>query len=108
MTTFVLLSLFFACSQKNPNTVRVPEEDRGKDNYTMTGWVLLEKSGPISRHIQQLCAEAQDSTYIREHDIKMWADLPGKFKKCLKPSFVEMTNKNPHTNLCHSEESIPV
>lgn len=58
--------------------MRVPEEDRGKDNYTMTAWVQLDKSEPISRHIQHLCAEASQSTYVREQDIKAWSEMPGK------------------------------
>lgn len=65
--------------QKNPTTIRQPEEDRGKENYTMTGWVILKKSAPISRHISALCQEAKDSTYVREVDLKAWAELPGNF-----------------------------
>uniref|UniRef100_A0A336MDB7 CSON015580 protein n=1 Tax=Culicoides sonorensis TaxID=179676 RepID=A0A336MDB7_CULSO len=63
--------------QKNPNTVRTPEEDRGKENFTMTAWIHLDKSGPISRHISALCSEAKDSTYARDSDIKAWSELPG-------------------------------
>ncbi|XP_063701175.1 out at first protein [Culicoides brevitarsis] len=63
--------------QKNPHTVRTPEEDRGKENFTMTGWIHLDKSSPISRHISYLCSEAQDSTYVRDVDIKAWSELPG-------------------------------
>lgn len=44
----------------------------------MTGWVNLERSTPISRHISSLCSEASDSTYIRDADIRTWATLPGK------------------------------
>lgn len=54
----------------------MPEEDRGKENYTMTGWVNLERSSPISRHLS-ICSEAKDSTYVREADLKSWAELPG-------------------------------
>ncbi|XP_059614018.1 out at first protein [Phlebotomus argentipes] len=63
--------------QKNPSTIRVPEEDRGKENFTMTAWVLLERSSSISRHIASLCAEASDSTYARDLDLRAWAELPG-------------------------------
>lgn len=65
--------------QKNPSTIRQPEEDRGRDNYTMTGWVKLPRSMPVSRHISSLCSEAADSTYIRDVDIKTWATRPGNF-----------------------------
>lgn len=44
----------------------------------MTGWIHLEKSGPISRHISYLCSEAKDSTYVRDIDVKAWSELPGK------------------------------
>lgn len=64
--------------QKNPTTIRTPEEDRGKENFTMTGWVNLDRSTPISRHLSSLCSEASDSTYVRDVDLKMWAELPGK------------------------------
>lgn len=43
----------------------------------MTAWVNLERSAPISRHITSVCAEAKDSTYIRDVDLKAWAELPG-------------------------------
>lgn len=65
--------------QKNPSTIRQPEEDRGRENYTMTGWVEIERSTPISRHIPALCAEANNSTYVRDVDLKAWSELPGKF-----------------------------
>lgn len=65
--------------QKNPSTIRQPEEDRGRENYTMTGWVEIERSTPISRHIQALCSEANNSTYVRDVDLKAWSELPGKF-----------------------------
>lgn len=43
----------------------------------MTGWVNLERSSPISRHLS-ICSEAKDSTYVRDIDLKSWAELPGK------------------------------
>jgi len=43
----------------------------------MTGWVNLERSSPISRHLS-ICSEAKDSTYVRDVDLKSWAELPGK------------------------------
>lgn len=65
--------------QKNPSTIRQPEEDKGRENYTMTGWVEIERSTPISRHIPALCSEANNSTYVRDVDLKAWSELPGKF-----------------------------
>lgn len=57
--------------------MRTPEEDKGKENFTMTGWVNLERSSPISRHLSSICSEAKDSTYVRDVDLKSWAELPG-------------------------------
>uniref|UniRef100_A0A1B0GMV4 Out at first protein BRICHOS-like domain-containing protein n=1 Tax=Phlebotomus papatasi TaxID=29031 RepID=A0A1B0GMV4_PHLPP len=68
----------FLFQQKNPSTIRIPEEDRGKENFTMTSWVTLERSSSISRHIASLCAEASDSTYARDVDLRAWAELPGR------------------------------
>ncbi|TDG53498.1 hypothetical protein AWZ03_000313 [Drosophila navojoa] len=63
--------------QKNPHTIRTPEEDKGRETYTMSGWVQLNRSLPITRHLQTLCAEATDATYVRDVDLKAWAELPG-------------------------------
>lgn len=64
--------------QKNPSTIRQPEEDRGRDNYTMTSWVDLKRSPMLSRHITNLCSEAANSIYVRQDDIKAWADTLGQ------------------------------
>jgi len=71
-----LYSFFALPTQKNPTTIRTPEEDRGLENFTMTGWVNLDRSVPISRHLS-ICSEAKDSTYVRDVDLKSWAELPG-------------------------------
>lgn len=63
--------------QKNPTTIRQPEEDRGRENYTMSAWVDLKRSPAISRHIPKLCSEASDATYIRDVDLKAWAESGG-------------------------------
>lgn len=65
--------------QKNPHTIRTPEEDKGRETYTMSSWVQLNRSLPITRHLQGLCAEATDATYVRDVDLKAWAELPGEF-----------------------------
>lgn len=64
--------------QKNPNTIRTPEEDRGKENYTMSGWLAIDKAGEISRHIPGMCQEAAESTYVRDSDLRLWAEILGK------------------------------
>ncbi|XP_063242659.1 out at first protein isoform X2 [Bacillus rossius redtenbacheri] len=63
--------------QKNPGTIRTPEEDRGRDNHTMDLFVDVARSGVISRHIASLCAEARDATYTRQLDVTQWAAQPG-------------------------------
>ncbi|XP_030384032.1 out at first protein [Scaptodrosophila lebanonensis] len=63
--------------QKNPHTIRTPEEDKGKETFTMSSWVQLNRSLPITRHLQTLCAEAVDATYVRDVDLKAWSELPG-------------------------------
>lgn len=64
--------------QKNPGTVRTPEEDRGRENYTMDYTVNLSQSTIISPHIAELCFEAKDSTYTRYEDVQMWSILQGR------------------------------
>ncbi|XP_049789081.1 out at first protein [Schistocerca nitens] len=63
--------------QKNPGTVRTPEEDRGRENFTMDLIVDVNKSGAISHHIAAVCGEASDATYTREQDLQLWAARPG-------------------------------
>lgn len=72
--------------QKNPNTIRLPEEDRGRENFTMTAWVNLPRAAPISRHIYPLCTEALDSTYISNVDIKILATKPGNSRHLQRKS----------------------
>ncbi|XP_050078338.1 out at first protein [Anopheles maculipalpis] len=74
---FITADAMVKLRQKNPSTIRTPEEDRGKENYTMTGWVLLDRAMPISRHVAPFCVEAQEATYVRDVDLKAWAELPG-------------------------------
>lgn len=95
---FITADAMAKLRQKNPSTIRSPEEDRGKENYTMTGWVLLDRAVPISRHIAPLCSEAQDSTYARDVDLKAWAELPGSSISILESavkSFPSVTTGSP-------------
>lgn len=71
--------IIFFVFQKNPGTIRIPEEDRGRENLTMTHFVDLYHSDVISSHISALCAEARDATYTRDTDLAKWAALPGEF-----------------------------
>ncbi|XP_065085461.1 out at first protein isoform X2 [Ochlerotatus camptorhynchus] len=93
-----LITKLIDFKSKNPSTIRTPEEDKGKENYTMTGWVVLDRASPISRHIPPLCSEAQDSTYARDVDLKAWAELPGSsisiLESAVKP-FPSVTTGSP-------------
>lgn len=64
--------------QKNPSTIRTPEEDVGRTNRTMDYVLVLQHSGIISPHVADLCAEAGAATYARHEDIVKWAALQGK------------------------------
>lgn len=87
--------------QKNPSTVRTPEEDLGRyvddkkthfqiltivvfffsrANHTMDYAVVLKHSGIISPFIRDVCAEAGQATYTRYEDIMKWSNIHGK--KC--------------------------
>lgn len=64
--------------QKNPGTIRTPEEDRGRANYTMDYTVDLSRSAVLSPHITDLCSEASEASYTRYEDIQLWAAAQGK------------------------------
>ncbi|KAF7287227.1 hypothetical protein GWI33_002046 [Rhynchophorus ferrugineus] len=61
--------------QKNPSTVRTPEEDLGRVNHTMDYVVLLKHSGIISPFIVDICSEAGQATYTRYEDILKWSNI---------------------------------
>ncbi|CAH0559928.1 unnamed protein product [Brassicogethes aeneus] len=63
--------------QKNPGTIRTPEEDLGRTNRTMDYVVFVQHSGMISPYIPDLCAEAGTNVYARHEDIIKWAALQG-------------------------------
>lgn len=63
--------------QKNPGTVRTPEEDRGRENFTLDYTVILGQSSIISPHIADMCSEAVDSTYTRYEDVQIWSSSQG-------------------------------
>ncbi|XP_074038520.1 BRICHOS-like domain-containing protein out at first isoform X2 [Leptinotarsa decemlineata] len=74
--------------QKNPSAIRLPEEDLGRLNHTMTYVVVLKHAGIISPHISDLCAEAGLATYTLHEDVEKWAasqDIPvTSYKPALK------------------------
>lgn len=46
----------------------------------MSARVILDRAAPLSPHIKPLCAEAKDSTYVRDIDLKAFAELPGNWR----------------------------
>lgn len=65
--------------QKNPGTIRTPEEDRGRQNYTMDYTVDLTRSTVFSPHITELCSEAAEASFTRYEDVQLWATAQGQF-----------------------------
>ncbi|KAK3885006.1 hypothetical protein Pcinc_010747 [Petrolisthes cinctipes] len=59
--------------QKNPGTVRVPEEDRGTEEVELDVSVDVSRAGILSPHLPRLCSLAPTATYASDRDIKLWA-----------------------------------
>ncbi|CAH1127229.1 unnamed protein product [Ceutorhynchus assimilis] len=103
--------------QKNPSSVRTPEDDLGRVNHTMDYNVVLKHSSIISPFINDLCAEAAQSTYTRYDDILKWSNIRNRptksFQATLKP-FPTTSNIDSCTNTknmwqpcwCHLEQCI--
>ncbi|XP_026463328.1 out at first protein [Ctenocephalides felis] len=78
-TDFISADAMSKLRQKNPGTVRTPEEDRGRDNYTLSAWLDPVRAGHrASPHVAVLCGEARDATYAREDDLRYWAERAGE------------------------------
>lgn len=63
--------------QKNPGTIRIPEDNKGVFNVTIDMKIKLKDSAYISRHVGLLCSEARDTTFTSKLDIDKWASVPG-------------------------------
>jgi len=63
--------------QKNPGSIRSPEEDRGRDNQTFDSILSVEQSQWISPLIPSICDEAHHSTFVRSRDVQFWAAKKG-------------------------------
>lgn len=69
---FIAADAIAKLRQKNPHTVRYPEEDHGQENSTFEYTLDLAKSQVISSHVVNLCREAL-GIYAQEGDLKVWA-----------------------------------
>uniref|UniRef100_A0A2P2HX42 Out at first protein-like n=2 Tax=Hirondellea gigas TaxID=1518452 RepID=A0A2P2HX42_9CRUS len=59
--------------QKNPWTVRTPEEDRGTEQLDMDlSLDVGAVGGLLSQHIPTLCSTAQTTTFASSRDLKTW------------------------------------
>lgn len=66
---------FFSLSvQKNPQAIRLAEEQRGLEQLTMSVAVNLTRAWQLSSHIHNMCSEAREAIYTREADVKHWLD----------------------------------
>lgn len=59
--------------QKNPGTIRTPEEDKGKEYITLDLGIHLDRASRISPYIYNMCSEAKASVFSRESDVKAWS-----------------------------------
>lgn len=61
-------------SQKNPRAVRQAEELRGREHLHMDVAVNFSQGGLLSPHLRQACAEAVDTVYTRQEDVRFWLE----------------------------------
>ncbi|XP_046686622.1 out at first protein-like, partial [Homalodisca vitripennis] len=93
------------CITKIPGTIRTPEEDRGRENFTMDLFVDVPRAAVISKHVPVLCAEAGDATYTRRVDIDLWSQLPGASKTSLLSAVREYNGLVPPPGRCQETHS---
>jgi hypothetical protein len=76
--------------QKNPNAIRHPEEDKGRD-YVETHLVIdLSQSAVISPFIAQQCGDASEFIYVKDDDLRAIAQsmYSGVMELCIKQLLV--------------------
>ena len=71
---FIAADAIAKLRQKNPHTIRIPEEDAGRTNSTFDYVIDQNKSGIISGLIGATCRVGA-SVYAQESDLKFWAAL---------------------------------
>lgn len=72
-SAFISTDAMSKLRQKNPGTIRNPEEDLGREQLQMDMSINLERASRISKHIRDVCSEARTTTYTREADLKLWS-----------------------------------
>uniref|UniRef100_A0AAR5QD80 Out at first protein n=1 Tax=Dendroctonus ponderosae TaxID=77166 RepID=A0AAR5QD80_DENPD len=94
--------------QKNPSTVRTPEEDHGRLNHTMDYSVVLKHSHVISPFIKDICAEAGQASYTRYEDIMKWSNIHGIPTASYLPAIKRFPTTPDYINSDISYESSPI
>lgn len=61
-------------TQKNPRAVRQAEEVRGLEHLHMDVAVNFSQGGLLSPHLRNVCAEAADTIYTRQEDVRFWLE----------------------------------
>jgi Transcriptional regulator, Out at first len=93
--------------QKNPGTVRTPEEDRGRHNSSMDGLLELHAAKLVSPLLPDVCAEAKDATYASLAALRIWSEIAGENSESAHVSFWSREQwafsgeKNKDFRLCH-------
>ncbi|XP_038065124.1 out at first protein-like [Patiria miniata] len=59
--------------QKNPGTIRNPEEDKGEERLIMNLGVDLGQASRFSPWVFNVCSEAKGRIFTRDSDLKAWA-----------------------------------
>ncbi|CAD5119339.1 DgyrCDS7958 [Dimorphilus gyrociliatus] len=79
--------------QKNPQTIRVAEEDKGWQLHEMTFGIDLSKSEFLSPILKMKCKVAQKSTFIGESDLKYIASSTKKdFTKLMEGTYAPVSS----------------
>lgn len=60
--------------QKNPRAVRQAEELRGLEHLHLDVAVNFSQGGLLSPHLRNMCAEAVDTIYTRQEDVRFWLE----------------------------------
>lgn len=60
--------------QKNPRAVRQAEEVRRLEHLHMDVAVNFSQGGLLSPHLRNVCAEAVDTIYTRQEDVRFWLE----------------------------------
>ncbi|XP_004636590.1 out at first protein homolog [Octodon degus] len=60
--------------QKNPRAVRQAEEVRAPEQLHMDIAVNFTQGGLLSPHLHNVCAEAADTIYTRQEDVRFWLE----------------------------------